>query len=132
MFLVIIEAIFIGLYSLFIGLFIDIIDLQIPIYIKLFIIGYIKHIIGYYLNLHTYFCNNGYACINTNKTHKIAINDYLLIDSFYDSILFVIFGLLLISIIKYKYIYYFLIGFIAHISSEYFLFHKYFCNNRCI
>ena len=131
MILIIYEAIIVGLYSLFIGFFIDIINLSVPLYVKLFIIGYIKHILAYYLNLHTYYCNNGYSCISTNKKRK-AINDYLLIDSLYDSILFVILGLLLILIIKYKFIYYFLIGFIAHISSEYFLFHKFFCKNRCI
>ena len=141
MILLIFEAIIIGLYSLFIGFFIDIINLQIPLYIKLFIIGYIKHILAYYLNLHTYYCNNGYACKSnlsfvTDKRSIISNLD-IFTESFFEGIVFIFIGrfihTFLVTYLKInnQFLLFFLIGFTLHMLSEILHIHTFFCNNRC-
>ena len=55
-----IEAILIGIYT-------SIIYMLVKPFIEntlllFFIIGFFKHFFAYFIGLHTYYCNNGYAC----------------------------------------------------------------------
>ena len=70
----IIEALFIGLYTSFFSIF----PIGYHLYFYLFIIGFFKHYLGYYLGLHDYYCNN-------NKNNK---NKYIITDSIFRRILF--------------------------------------------
>jgi hypothetical protein len=107
-----------------------------------------KHLLGYYFGLHTYYCNNGEACLlennknntNNNNNNKIkykANTNELLIASFGESFIFVLFGFGLSFILTNldkrvnRYILFFLLGFILHVESEYLGIHKIFCINNC-
>ena len=115
--MLIFECIFVGLYTFILG-FIFNFRINIPI---LFIIGFLKHFFGYYLGFHDYICNP-----------LIAIKTHLIYDSILEGILFIITGLLLNLIIKNKYIFYFIIGFILHLLFELLGLHKIFKKIRCI
>jgi hypothetical protein len=69
----IIEALFIGLYTSLFSIF----PIRYHLYFYLFIIGFFKHYLGYYLGLHNYYCNN-----NKNNKNKYIINDSIL-EGFY-------------------------------------------------
>jgi len=120
------EAIIVGFYVLFLYYLIKFFDFYIPF--ELFIIGFIKHLVGYYSNLHSYYCNNGYSC---KKINQIAINNYIFNQSLIEGFLFIIVGYFLSYFIKSKYILYFFIGFILHVSSELLQLHTYYCNSYC-
>ena len=61
----IIEALFIGLYTSLFSIF----PIGYHLYLYLFIIGFFKH----YLGLHDYYCNN-----NKNNKNNYIINDSIL------------------------------------------------------
>ena len=82
----ILEAILVGIYSLLIF-----ITLHFPVVlglakigrvariaeavglntnITLFMVGFFKHLLGYLLNIHTYYCNNGDACLKYHQQLK--------------------------------------------------------------
>jgi hypothetical protein len=115
--MILLESIFVGFYTFIIG-FIFYFKINIP---YLFIIGFIKHFVGYYIGLHDYECYP-----------LLAINKYIVYDSILEGLLLIITGLLLKLIIKNKYIFYFMIGFLLHLSFEYAGLHKIFKKNRCI
>ena len=70
----IIEALFIGLYTSLFSIF----PIGYHLYLYLFFVGFFKHYLGYYLGLHDYYCNN-------NKNNK---NKYIITDSIFRRILF--------------------------------------------
>jgi hypothetical protein len=61
----ILEAFLVGLYSLILcvitSFFID------NFYVLLFVTGIVKHFLGYLLNIHTFYCKQGYACLKMHK-----------------------------------------------------------------
>jgi hypothetical protein len=141
----IIESILVGLYALVIYIFYGFVSNP---NIKLFIVGFVKHLFGYILNIHTYYCNNGYACLKyyrhprqitlqTNaqkgqgRVAKISIAS-LLAESFGEGCLFVIFNQVLLKLkIKYDYLRIFILGVMLHIIFELLQLHAYFCK-RCV
>lgn len=115
----IIEAVFIGLYT---SLF-SILPVGNHIYIYLFIIGFFKHYLGYYLGLHNFYCNN-------NKNNK---NNYIINDSILEGISFIFLGNLIFKLFNYnKIISLFFIGFSFHIIAEFINLHNFFKYYRCL
>lgn len=119
----IIEALFIGLYTSFLSL---LPFRNINIYIYLFIIGFLKHLIGYYIGFHNYYC-----IINSKKS--VLISNIIFKDSIYEGICFIIIGIIIIRLLNLNLIIsLFITGFIFHIIAEYINLHKYFIDYRCI
>jgi len=116
----IIEALFIGLYT---SLF-SIIPIIGNIYIYLFIIGFLKHLFGYYIGFHNYYC------INNNR--KKAIDKYIIKDSLFEGLCFIILGNLIFKLFNFnKIISLFLIGFSFHIIADIIKLHSIFIKFRC-
>ena len=117
----IIEAFIIGVYTSLFGIF----KINLNIYFDLFIIGFLKHLIGYYSQLHNFYCSM------VNK--KSIINNYIIKDSIYEGICFIIIGIIIIKLFNLNNmkIALFLIGFIFHIIAEFIGLHKYFLKYRC-
>jgi hypothetical protein len=112
----IIEALFIGLYTSLFSIF----HIGYHLYFYLFIIGFFKHYLGYYLGLHDYYCNN-----NKNK--------YIINDSILEGFYFIIIGNLIFKLFNYnKIISLFIIGFLMHIISDFINLHKLFKYYRCL
>jgi hypothetical protein len=156
------ESIFVALYSVFIYyLFIyfkllthNINNNKNIVYI-LFIVGFFKHFIGFYSGLHTYYCNNGYACLSVNKNinnDNIYISKYtnlfmLILESITEGYLFCLFGFFLLFIIETIFIIFhkkkrfsinimyfiiFLIGLLLYLIFEISGLHHLFCIKKCI
>ena len=128
----IIESLFVGVYSVFIYLFFSRFIYK-NLYILLLVVGFFKHFLGSSLGLHTWYCNNGSACIkdkNNDNDNKDANTVYLLRDSIYESLLYLIFGFILQGILTNSYLF-FAIGVILHILAEKLLVHRYFCRKSC-
>ena len=121
----IIEALFIGLYTSILSLFI----LPLPtinIYIYLFIIGFLKHLIGYYIGFHNYYC------INNNKK-SVLISNIVFKDSIYEGFCFIIIGIIIIRLLNLNlFLSLFITGFLFHIIAEYIHLHNLFIDYRCI
>ena len=141
----IIESIVVGIYCVILYFVVSIFFTNTFIN-TFFITGFLKHFLSYYLGLHSWYCNNGYACINantnknTNKNtninkketnNKKAINNYILIESIGEGILFLLVATVLNSALTNKYLIVFLIGFILHTIFELLGIHKYFCLISC-
>jgi hypothetical protein len=130
----IIESIFVGLYSVCVYLFFSCCIYFSPknIYLLLLLVGFFKHFLGYILNIHTWYCNNGEACLkNLDQNERyIASSVNLLRDSILEAISYLFLGLILRNIVKDVYLF-FMIGFILHILSEKLKIHTYFCVNYC-
>lgn len=125
-----IEAIFIGLYTFILS---SLLNLIVNFNIQLFLTGFIKHLSGYYIGLHYYYCNNNNFYNNNFYNNKYSYkNDYLLSQSIYEGILFILIGNILNYYISNQKFIYFGIGFLLHIISEKIGYHKYFINNYCI
>ena len=125
------ESIFVGVYTLLIYILLNSFIINKNINIILFIIGFFKHYLGHYLNLHTYYCNNGYACKINSNIKSIATNLDIFIESFFEGILFIFIGKIIHKYTNNNFLLFFLIGFTLHILSEIFHIHTFFCNNRC-
>jgi len=132
------EATLIGMYSVFMYTLVSYI-IHNKIYI-LFIAGFMKHLLAYFIGIHTYYCNNGYAC--TTKSTKIFQQQQqqyssknnaiqLLIESVIEGFLFVILGTTIHFFIRNMFISMFLVGLLLHIVAEVLGIHAYFCENRC-
>jgi hypothetical protein len=130
----IIESIFVGLYSacvyLFFSYFIHFSYKN--MYLLLLLVGFFKHFLGYILSIHTWYCNNGEACLKIPERNEryIASSVNLLRDSILEAIYYLFLGLILRNIAKDVYLF-FMIGFILHILSEKLKIHTYFCVNYC-
>lgn len=126
----IIESILVGLYTgLIYMLFVPFIK---NLYFLLLVVGFCKHFFGFIFGIHTWYCNNGEACkkvLNKNENY-IANSLYLILDSIYESLIFLFLG----SILSYKltkFYLFFTIGLILHISAEKMQVHKMFCKKTC-
>jgi hypothetical protein len=121
----IIEALFIGLYSSVLSLFLFLFP-KINIYIYLFIIGFLKHLIGYYIGFHNYYCIN-------NGKKSVLISNIIFKDSIKEGICFIMIGIIVIRLLNLNlFISIFITGFLFHIIAEYIHLHKYFIDYRCI
>lgn len=140
------ESTIVGMYSLIIYICFD---FGMNPNIKLFMVGFIKHLLGYILNIHTYYCNNGYACLKYQKqiqSHKNNHSDIsdsdskkvaktsipaLFIESAFEGCLFVFLNIFLLKLkIKNNYARIFILGVILHLVFEFLQLHIYFCK-RC-
>jgi len=121
----IIEAIFIGLYSLTVYIPINLVSKN--LYTRFFFTGFFKHFLGYFLGIHNLYC----------KFHDLEIKKVDILKLFVESILegfaFLIGGLFLskMDIIKNNSFIIFIIGFILHIILEILGIHNSFINDRC-
>jgi hypothetical protein len=129
------ESIFVGIYCVILYLLFS--NFIKSFYISLVIIGFLKHLLSYYIGLHTFYCNYGNAC-KKHKEKYISIHNNIIIDSFKESILFLIVGGILKILFKKikndkirNIIIYFLIGIMLHIFFELYGLHKFFCKNNC-
>ena len=127
----IIESVFVGVYVCFIYLLFS--PFIKNFYLLLLVCGFFKHFLGSSFGLWTWYCNNGEACLKIlSQVHYYEANTlYLIRESIYESIIFLITGTILSFIIP-KSIYLFLImGILLHIGSEKTGIHKSFCRNSC-
>lgn len=143
-----IESLFIGIYTVLIYLFVSYSPIE-NVYLRLFSIGFVKHFLGHYLNLDTYYCNFGSACISDksfNTSYNLNLNEkmrkktvvtttsILVLESIGEGVLFLFLGSILLFISyfrKNRFLLYFLIGFILHTGFELLGIHKIFCQERC-
>jgi hypothetical protein len=124
--------------SLFVGVYTCILSLLFSRFIKnltalLLVVGFFKHFLGSGFGIHSWYCNNGEACLNTLSQDQIyeANTLYLIRESIYESIAFFILG----SILSYKltnpvYLF-FIIGLVLHILAEKWTIHKSYCKRTC-
>jgi len=127
----IIESVFVGVYTIILYLLFS--PFIKNFYLLLLVCGFFKHFLGSSFGLWTWYCNNGEACLKTlSQVQYYESNTlYLIRESIYESIIFLITGTILSFLIK-KNIYLFLImGILLHIWSEKIGFHKSFCWNSC-
>ena len=127
--------------SLFVGLYTCIIYLIFSPFIKnfsllLLVCGFFKHILGFIFGIHEWYCNNGDACLQRQKTNNhlnfSASSKYVLRDSINEAFIFVVVGSLLHFLIENELYLFFIMGVILHISSEKNGIHNYFCRQSCI
>ena len=127
----IIESIFVGIYTCFIYLLFS--PFIKNFYLLLLVCGFFKHFLGSSFGLWTWYCNNGEACLRvlSQDQYYEANTLYLIRESIYESIIFLITGTI-ISFIIPKNIYSFLImGILLHIWGEKSGIHNSFCRNSC-
>lgn len=143
-----IETIFIGLYTQCIYFLLCILFVQLPIHsidikIQFFIVGFLKHFLGYYTGIQSYYCNN-YNNKNGNNIinsyYKYALPKNLMVFSLLEGFVFVFIASLLLYFFqiirverKYNnnYIILFLVGATLHLLAEITGVHKYFYTNYC-
>ena len=126
----IIEAILVGLYTCLIYiLFSPFIKNFI---VLLLVVGFFKHFLSSSLGIHTWYCNNGEACLKVlSQDQNYSANTlYLIRESFYESLAFLTMGLIFSPIIGNMYLF-FMIGVLLHIIAEKLLIHKSFCKKTC-
>jgi hypothetical protein len=126
----IIEAILVGLYTcLLYFLFSPFIK---NLFVLLLVVGFFKHFLGSSFGIHTWYCNNGEACLKVlSQDQNYSANTvHLIRDSLYESIAFLIMGFIFRPIIGNMYLF-FTIGVILHIVAEKLLIHKTFCKKTC-
>ena len=126
----IIEAILVGLYTCLLYLLFS--PFVKNLWILLVVIGFFKHFLGSSFGIHTWYCNNGEPCKNVlSQDQNYSANTlYLIRNSIYESVLFLIFGSILSFKLTNLYLF-FSIGFILHIIAEKLLIHKDFCKKTC-
>ena len=123
----IIEAILVGIYTCIVYLFFSLFIKN--FYLLLLVVGFFKHFLGSILGIHTWYCNNGEACIRHDKIYS-ARTEHLMRDSIIEALAFLILGFIFRPIIGNIYLF-FAIGILLHILSEKFSIHKHFCVNYC-
>jgi len=127
----IIESVFVGLYCIIIYLIISVFFTN--SYTQFLVTGFAKHYAGYYIGIHTWYCNNGYACNHKNKNkNKIALNNALIKTSILEGLLFLLVGISIKNFIQNPIYIYFFIGVTLHITFELLNIHSYYCMNYCI
>lgn len=138
------ESLFVGFYTAIIYIITNKLlkNINNNFYIVLLICGFLKHYVSYYIGLHKFYCKYGYACNqnntieNKNKLENfllnfISKNNSIIIDSIFESLLFLILGILLEKFIENKIILFFVFGVILHLIAEYTRIHKLFCLIKC-
>lgn len=124
----IIESLLVGVYSVIIYLLFSRFIYK-NLYVLLLVVGFFKHFLGSSLGIHTWYCNNGSACIKDNN-NKEATTVYLLRDSIYESLLYLFLGFILQGILTKSYLF-FAIGVLLHILAEKLMVHRNFCKKSC-
>jgi hypothetical protein len=129
------EACIVGIYSSLLYLLFRHLGIS-NIQQLLCVVGFFKHLFGSYLGVHTYYCNFGYACLETTTQYKTKLtnDNNLLLYSFIESILYLFVGNIFLYIFqrRLKIVYlFFIIGFSLHIISEFVNIHKYYCQTVC-
>jgi len=133
------EAFFVGIYTLFIYIILSFfITNQNPL-LLFFILGFVKHFLGDFIQLHTFFCNYGYACTyyfgKDNILHRISDRKeiVIIIESILEGFLFMLFCGIAILAFGKKWVRYwiFFIGFFIHYLFEKIGIHRLFCKYRC-
>jgi len=138
---VLLEALFVALYT---AVLFQILSLFINNkYLLLYTLGFCKHFLSYYLYIHDLYCNSGYACKKILHNHddddydnKIIYKSqkkFLLIESLFEGVWFLIAGTIVTSITsKSKWFgLIFALGFVTHVISEMLYIHDYFCSYNC-
>ena len=108
-------------------------------YYLLFLSGFIKHVGGYYLNIHTYYCNHGDACMrmrNGNNNNNVLISKnkptQLIFESIIEGLAYIVGGVICSFLIPNIYVSIFIVGIAMHILAELLGIHRFFCKNRCV
>lgn len=129
------EAFFVGIYTLVLYLILSFfIKNQIILF---FTLGFVKHFLGDFIQLHTFFCNYGYACNyyfgKDNILHRISERReiVILIESILEGFLFLFIYFFLFSVLSKKWYWIFYIGFFIHYAFEKIGVHHLFCKYRC-
>ena len=127
------ESFFVGLYSSIIFLILNK-TIKVDINLLIFLTGFAKHFLGWFLQIHTYYCNHGYACKKQSNTLLSSkYTHMLLVECVLEGIVFVLFYNVIKKMHKFKTIYIiFIIGILLHILAENFKIHSFFCENRCV
>lgn len=125
------ESTFVGIYTIFIYLIFSVFIKN--FYLLLLVCGFFKHFLGSSFGLWTWYCNNGQACLKVlSRDQYYEANTLNLIrESLYESVLFLIFGLILSLIVSKGALLFFILGFSLHIISEKTGIHKKFCRSTC-
>ena len=106
--LVIYEALFVGFYCLALYTIITFIPHRLSEYTVWFIMGFIKHFVAYLIGIHDYYCKYGQAChashaSNVSHTNiNQNYNQYIIIDSIFEGLLFIVIAYVWISWFKNK------------------------------
>jgi len=131
----IVESILVGVYTFL--MYIVFSPFIKNFYVLLLVVGFMKHFLGSSIGLHTWYCNNGEACLKllheefSRSPNKYVANTiYLIRDSVYEAIIFIIIGTILSYKLTKGYLF-FTIGLLLHILSEKLLIHKSFCKKTC-
>ncbi len=124
------EAIFVGCYTYVIYTLVSFFQIK-NIYVVLCITGFMKHYIAYYSGLHTYYCNNGYACKDMVHSYMQRDSNDVYKEAIIEGILFVCIGSILLQFMN-KNIVIFMVPFILHIAFEVLGIHGMFCRYLCV
>jgi hypothetical protein len=116
------QSIFVGLYSLVIHWGLSGIVIHAPEYVIMFILGCFKHAFGYFIGLHAYFCK---CSRNKKMTMPTAF------ENVGEGVLFVVMNELL-WFIQNIHLKVFWIGVLIHLIAEFIGFHKWFCRTHCL
>jgi len=102
----IIESVFVGVYTIILYLLFS--PFIKNFYLLLLVCGFFKHFLGSSFGLWTWYCNNGEACLKTlSQVQYYESNTlYLIRESIYESIIFLITGTILSFLIKKIFIYF--------------------------
>jgi hypothetical protein len=129
------EAIFVAIYTLVLYLFLSFFTKN-P-FILYFLLGFTKHFLGDFIQLHTFFCNYGYACTyyfgGNSILYRISERKeiVLFIESILEGFLFLLLLLCFFLFSERKWYWILFIGFFIHIFFEIFGIHRFFCKYRC-
>jgi hypothetical protein len=99
----------------------------------LLVCGFFKHFLGSIIEIWTWYCNNGDACVKVlrqDQQYK-SNNLYLMSETIYEAFIFLIVGSMLSFIVKNEILLFFIMGIILHIMGEYIGIHTEFCRNTC-
>ena len=127
----IIESILVGFYTSFIYLLFS--PFVKNFYFLLLVCGFFKHFLGSSFGLWDWYCNNGEACLKTlGQVQNYKSNTlYLIRESIYESLIFLIVGFMFRPIIGNEIYLFFIIGVLLHVLGEKLGIHKSFCRNTC-
>jgi hypothetical protein len=130
----IIEALFVGLYTIFIYFIIYFIESYTCLchnylYMIFFIVGFCKHWFGYYTGIQSYYCN---TVNNSHTSYNVALPRNLLLYSIIEGFVFIFIATILHFFIKSIWISLLFTGIIIHLLAEIIGVHKYFIKYSCV
>ena len=133
LFILWLEAFFVGCYSLFVYVFYSCIFSPLLTFASFFCIGFIKHFFGYVLGIHTFYCNHKLEKLERNKNgDKIATSKQLFLFSVMEGFIYAIVGQILLPYTrKQPLLLFFILGASLHLLSEIIGVHSFFIQNNC-